>query len=321
MALFISEKDVDRLVSLSDAISAIAEVFRLSGEGKVVNPPRQCVSLPKGTLRITSAIVPPIRRMAVKVSSTLVFKSNAGRLLILSDSDSGRILAFIEVFQMGALRTGAASGVATQLLARRDASTVGIFGTGRQARTQLLAVASVRKLKRVLAISPTRAHLIAFCDEMEKKIGCPVTPAESPRDAAASDILISATTSREPVIRGSWLRDGTHINAIGSNALDRCELDDKAVNRCVVIAVDNREQAKLECAELVRAAESGSLHWDGILEIGDIAAGRVPGRRDDRSITLFKSLGVAMEDVALASRVYDLAVKHGAGVEVPLTND
>src|SRR5512134_19771 len=163
MALFISERDVERLVSVPDAMAAIAEVFRLSGEGKVINPPRQCVVLPKGTLRITSAIVPPLARMAVKVSSTLIFKSNSGRLLILSDADNGRILAFVEVFQMGALRTGAASGVATQLMARRNARTMGMFGSGRQARTQLLAVASVRKLERVLVLSPTRTHLTAFC--------------------------------------------------------------------------------------------------------------------------------------------------------------
>lgn len=321
MALFISEKDVERLVAVPDAMRAIAEIFKLSGEEKVINPPRQCVSLPNGTLRITSAIVPPLARMAVKISSTLVFKSNSGRLLVLSDADSGRILALIEVFQMGALRTGAASGVATQLLARADAKTVGILGSGRQARTQLLAVASVRKLERVLALSPTRVHLKAFCEEMEEKIGCPVIPAESAEQLANSDIVITATTSKQPVILGSWIQEGTHINAIGSNALDRRELDDTAVTRCALIAVDNREQAKQESAELVGAVAAGNLRWDQVVEIGDVAAGRFPGRTDNQSITLFKSLGVAMEDVAMASKVYELAVRRGIGLEVPLTED
>jgi len=321
VALFISEKDVYGLVSMPDAITAIAEVFRLSGEGKVINPPRQCVSLPTGTLRITSAIVPPLARMAVKISSTLIFRSNSGRLLILSDAQSGRILALIEVFQLGALRTGAASGVATQLFARPDARLVGILGSGRQARTQILAVAAVRKIEKVLALSPNRTHLKAFCDEMEKKIGCPVIPAEKPEKLASSDIVISATTSKEPVIFGSWLQDGTHINAIGSNALDRRELDDEAVKRCALIAVDNREQAKQESAELVRAVEAGHLKWEEVVEIGAVAAGQIPGRPDNKSITLFKSLGVAMEDVALASKVYELAVKQGVGLEVPLTEN
>lgn len=321
MALFISEKDVDRLVSIPDAIQAIAEIFRLSGEGKVINPPRQCVSLPTGTLRITSAIVSPLARMAVKISSTLIFKSNSGRLLILSDTETGRILALIEVFQMGALRTGAASGVATQLLARSDSKTVGVFGSGRQARTQVMAIASVRKLEQVLALSPNRVHLKTFCNEMEQRIGCSVIPAHSAEELGKSDIIISATTSKEPVIFGSWLQDGTHINAIGSNALDRRELDDEAIKRCALIAVDNREQAKQESAELVRAVAAGNLRWEQVLEIGEIAAGRVSGRADKKSITLFKSLGVAMEDVALASKVYELAVQHGVGLEVPLTQD
>lgn len=163
MALFLSEQDVAGLVSMSDAIEAVREVFRWSGEGKVVNPPRQCVPLPGGTLRITSAVVPPVERMAVKVSSTLVFQSNSGRLLILSETRSGRILALMEVFQLGALRTGAASGVATDLLARPDARRVGIFGSGRQARTQLLAVAWVHQIERVVAISPNTDHVRAFC--------------------------------------------------------------------------------------------------------------------------------------------------------------
>jgi alanine dehydrogenase len=321
MALFISEKDVDSLVSISDAIQAIAEIFRLSGEGKVINPPRQCVYLPTGTLRITSAIVPPLTRMAVKISSTLIFKSNSGRLLILSDAESGRILAFIEVFQLGALRTGAASGVATRLLARPDSKTVGLFGSGRQARTQLLAVASVRKIEQVFVLSPNRNHVETFCTEMEKKIDCAVTPADSAEELSNSDIIISATTSKEPVIFGRWLQDGTHINAIGSNALDRRELDDEAVKRCALIAVDNRDQAKQESAELVRAVAAGTLEWEQVLEIGEIAVGRVSGRRDEKSITLFKSLGVAMEDVALASKVYELAMKNGIGLEVPLTED
>jgi alanine dehydrogenase len=279
------------------------------------------VSLPTGTMRITSAIAPPLRRMAVKISSTLIFKSNSGRLLILSDAESGRILAFIEVFQLGALRTGAASGVATRLLARPDSKRVGLFGSGRQARTQLLAVASVRKIEQVFVLSPNRNHVERFCTEMEQKIACAVTPAGSAEELSNSDIIISATTSKEPVIFGRWLHDGTHINAIGSNALDRRELDDEAVKRCALIAVDNRDQAKQESAELVRAVAAGTLEWEQVSEIGEVAVGRVSGRPDEKSITLFKSLGVAMEDVALASKVYELAMKNGIGLEVPLTEN
>jgi ornithine cyclodeaminase/alanine dehydrogenase-like protein (mu-crystallin family) len=320
VALFISEKDVTSLISISDAIEAISAIFRLSGEGKVINPPRQCVNLSEGELRITSAVVPPLGRMGVKVSSSLIFKSNSGRLLILTDTRSGRILALIEVFQLGALRTGAATGVATDFLARPAAGRVGVFGSGRQARMQLLAVASVRPVERVVAISPHRDRLEAFCHEMRDRLRLPVTPAKTPEELYDNDVLISATTAKEPVILGRWLRPGTHINAIGGNVIGRQELDEEAVARCAVVTVvDNKEQAKQESAELVRAVERGMISWEKVREIGDVVAGKNPGRPTPDSITLFKSLGVAMEDVALAARVYELALQRGVGLEIPLT--
>lgn len=319
MALFISEKDVTSLISISDAIEAISAIFRMSGEGKVTNPPRQCVKLSEGELRITSAVVPPLGRMGVKVSSSLVFKSNSGRLLILTDTRSGRILALIEVFQLGALRTGAATGVATDFLARPDARRVGVFGSGRQARTQLLAVAAVRPIERVVAFSRQRDHLEAFCCEMEDGLHRPVIPAKTAEELYDTDILISATTAKDPVILGRRLRPGTHINAIGGNVIGRQELDEEAVARCAVVTVDNKEQAKQESAELVRAVERGMISWEKVREIGDVVAGKNPGRLTPDSITLFKSLGVAMEDVALAARVYELALQRGVGLEIPLT--
>jgi len=321
MALFISEQDVKTLLTMTDAMQAVAEVFRLSGEAKVLNPPRQCVTMPGGTLRITTAIVPPLERMAVKVSSTLVFKSNSGRLLILSDARTGAILALIEVFHLGALRTGAATGVATDQLARADARTVGIFGSGRQARTQLMAVSLVRPLERVVAISPNRDHLDRFCTEMQAELGIPVLAAQTPEVLYDNSILISATTSKEPVIFGRFLRPGTHVNAIGGNMLERRELDDDAVGRFGLITVDSKEQAQQECGELVHAAAHAGLSWHSVREIGEVVCGKVPARPQADSITLYKSLGVAMEDVALASRLYQRAVEKGLGLEVPLTEE
>jgi alanine dehydrogenase len=211
--------------------------------------------------------------------------------------------------------------VATDLLARKDAKSVGILGSGRQARTQLQAVAAVRKLERVTAFSPNRARLQNFCDEMTEKIACQVLPAEKPEQVADGDIIVTATTSKQPVLLGEWLQAGSHINAIGANALDRSELDGEVFKRCALIAVDNRDQAKQEAAELVGAVAAGILEWDQVVEIGAVAAGRIAGRQDGRAITLFKSLGVAMEDVALASTVYERAVQQGVGLEVPLTED
>jgi ornithine cyclodeaminase/alanine dehydrogenase-like protein (mu-crystallin family) len=304
---------------MAEAVKAVEEVFRLHGEGKVTNPPRQCIELPGGTLRITAAVVPPMERMAVKVSSTLVFNSNSGRLLLLSDTKTGRILAITEVFQLGALRTGAASGVATQYMARAGAATIGIFGSGRQARTQLLAVAAVRPIQSVVATSRDRGRLERFVRDMSERLNIPVSCARDPQELYDADILISATTSKEPVIFGRHLRPGTHINAIGANMPERRELDDEAVERCAVIAVDNKPQAQQEAGELIHAEAHGALSWSGVTEIGEVVAGKTTGRTGNDSITLFKSLGVAMEDVALASRIYQLAADRKVGVEIPLT--
>jgi ornithine cyclodeaminase/alanine dehydrogenase-like protein (mu-crystallin family) len=319
MALFLSEQHVLSLGCMAEAVKAVEEVFRLHGEGKVTNPPRQCIELPGGTLRITAAVVPPMERMAVKVSSTLVFNSNSGRLLLLSDTKTGRILAITEVFQLGALRTGAASGVATQYMARAGAATVGIFGSGRQARTQLLAVAAVRPIQSVVATSRDRGRLERFVRDMSERLNVPVSCARDPQELYDADILISATTSKEPVIFGRHLRPGTHINAIGANMPERRELDDEAVERCAVIAVDNKAQAQQEAGELIHAEAHGALSWSGVTEIGEVVAGKTTGRTGNDSITLFKSLGVAMEDVALASRIYQLAADRKVGVEIPLT--
>jgi ornithine cyclodeaminase/alanine dehydrogenase-like protein (mu-crystallin family) len=319
MALFLSEQHVQSLGSMADAVEVVEEVFRFHGEGRVINPPRQCVDMPGGTLRITTAVVPPMERMAVKVSSTLVFSSNSGRLVLLSDTKTGRILAITEVFQLGALRTGAASGVATKHLARADAGRVGIFGAGRQARTQLLALAAVRPIRSVVAISRNSARLQQFAREMTENLNLPVSCARDAQEVYDCDILVSATTSKEPVIFGRYLKPGTHINAIGANTLERRELDDEAVQRCAVIAVDNKAQAQLEAGELAHAAAHGALDWNRVGEIGAIVAGKSPGRAEHDSITLFKSLGVAMEDVALAVRIYERAVEHGVGIEIPLT--
>jgi len=321
VALFLSEKDIEQLGTMAEAMDAIRDVFVLSGRAQVLNPARQCIDLPQGTLRLTTAVIPSLERMAVKVSSTLVFKSNSGRLLILSDSKSGRILAFLEVFQMGALRTGAASGVATDLLARRDARSVGIFGSGRQARTQLQAVASARRIERATVSSPNPSHVANFCTEMSDRLGFPVLAARSAEELYDNDILITATTAREPILFGRYLKAGTHVNAIGSNIFSRREFDDEAVSRCDLLTVDNREQAKQESAELVGAVERGLLAWDQVHEIGEVAAGLILGRRRQRDITLFKSLGVAMEDVALGARLYKMARERGMGIEIPLTEE
>jgi ornithine cyclodeaminase/alanine dehydrogenase-like protein (mu-crystallin family) len=319
MAIFLSEADILSLVTMKDAIEAVSEVFKIRGDGDVINPPRQQIDIPGGYLRLTSAIVNPMHKIAVKVSSSMVFDSDSGRTLLLVDSQTGRVDAIIEVFRLGALRTAAASGVATQLLAREDADSIGVFGTGRQARTQIAAVAAVRPIKNVIAIGRNADRLNAFCSEMTAELSIPVTAAQDPLELYQCAVLVAATTSAEPVIFGEHLQPGTHINAVGANRLERRELDDAVIERCTLVTVDNKIQAEKESAVLLRAVERGAFALDDVLELGEFMAGTGQDKRDADAITLYNSHGVAMEDVALATKAFDLALEKGVGTDVPFT--
>lgn len=319
MAIFISEADVASLVTIKDAVEAVAEVFKCQGEGGTINPPRQQIDMPGGYLRLTSAIVAPMGKLAVKVSASPVFASNSGRIMLLVDSVTGRPDAIIEVHGMGALRTGAATGVATDVMARKDASTVGVVGPGRQARTQVAAIAVVRKLTKVVVTGRDPGRLADFCKDMAADLGIPVVPAKDPDDIYDCDILVAATTSKTPVIFGDRLKPGTHINAIGANRLERQEIDDAVIPRCSVITADNRVQAKIESSALLRAVEQGAITWDDVLELGEYMIGPASKNRAADAITLYNSHGVAMEDVALGKKVFELAAAKGIGIDVPFT--
>lgn len=319
MAIFLSERDIQGLVSMADAIEAIEQVFKVAGQGAVINPPRQQIDFPSGYLRLTSAIVTPLKKIAVKVSSSMVFASDSGRVLLLVDSETGRVVAIVEVFYLGQLRTAAASGVATRLLARLDASSVGVFGSGRQARTQLEAMAAVRPIRRALAISRNRNNLEAFCSDMSRALDFPVVPASSPAELYACDILITATTARQPVLDGDLIRPGTHINAIGSNRPERQEVNENLIPRCATIAVDNKKQAQKESTLLVKGVDRGLISWDSVKELGELIDSAPLTRRDELAITLYNSHGVALEDVALATKAYELARARNVGYDIPFT--
>lgn len=319
MAIFISGSDVRSLITIRDAVDAVAAVFKCQGEGGVINPPRQQIDMPGGYLRLTSAIVSPMEKLAVKVSCSPVFDSNSGRTLILLDSVTGRVDALIEVHGMGALRTGAASGVATDVLARTDADTLGVVGPGRQARTQMAAVAAVRPLKKAIVSGRNPERLAAFCEDMSRELNIPVVAAAQPDEIYDCDILVAATTSKTPVIFGDRVKPGTHINAIGANRLERQEIDDAVIPRCAIITADNKVQSKLESAALLRAVEQGAITWDDVQDLGAYMINPDSRKRTAEDITLYNSHGVAMEDVALGKKVFELAVEKGVGIEIPFT--
>jgi ornithine cyclodeaminase/alanine dehydrogenase-like protein (mu-crystallin family) len=209
--------------------------------------------------------------------------------------------------------------VATRYLARPDADRVGCYGTGWQARSQLEAVCAVRRVREVRVYGRDAARRARFAEEMSGVLGVPVRPAEQP-EAAARDasILITITSSRTPVLEGRWIAPGTHVNAAGSNALQRAELDVEAVRRAAVIVTDSLEQARVECGDLVAPLEQGVVRWEDVHELGEIVAGTRPGRQRPDDVTLFESQGVALEDVAVAVRVVARARERQVGQEIPI---
>ncbi len=318
MALFIDERCIRSLLTMDDALSAVEEVFREQGRGAVVNVPRVRAPLKGGTLRITAGVLSYRGLYGVKVSSTAVFGRNAGRMFCLYREETGELCAIVQVFAMGALRTGAASGVATKFMANEDAKVLGVLGSGRQAKTQVEAVSRVRRLEEVKVYSPTPANRARFCADITAQLGIRATPVDSCEAAVrGSHVVVSATPSEEPVVRGEWLEPGAHINAIGANYEHRRELDTAAVKAAAFIAADDPEQARYEATDLVEPVKEGALTWDRVHPLADVVSGSRKPRSSARDITLFKSLGVAIEDVALAARAYEKALAQGAGMVLP----
>jgi ornithine cyclodeaminase/alanine dehydrogenase-like protein (mu-crystallin family) len=261
-----------------------------------------------------------IMSASAKTLGVIGFKAyTAGRKgthfhICLYDGKTGSLLSMIQADYLGQVRTGAASGVATQCMARPDSCEVGLFGSGRQARTQLLAICKVRHIRHVHVYSPNQEHRDRFAAEMSEACRTEVESVPRPEMAAEDkDIIITATNSREPVVRGHWVSEGTHINAVGSNFLGRVEVDAVCVRRCESIVVDSKEQARLEAGDFVQPLEDGSIHWADIHELGQVIVGRYTGRAHPQDVTLFKSLGIAIEDVAVAVRVYQGALEAKIG--------
>jgi len=204
-------------------------------------------------------------------------------------------------------------------MARQNSSKLGIIGTGWQARAQLEAICAVLPIETVTAFSPTAERLEVFCKEMAPKLGVEVHAAADAEEAAREkDVVVTATTSKEPVLKGEWLAEGAHVVAIGANFLSRREVDTEVVRRSACVIVDSSEQALLESGDLTSAVEAGDFFWEDARELASVVTGDYPGREDDREITLFKSHGIALEDVALAARIYTAATKARIGEKLDL---
>jgi alanine dehydrogenase len=317
MALFLDEQQVTDLLTMEMAIAAVEEALKQHGLGTAINNPRTRVRLPSGQLHMMGAALPT--RGVIGYKAYTAFKGHTRFHVMLYSTDTGELLAMLQADRLGQLRTGAASGVASKHMARPEAGSVGIFGTGWQARAQLEAVCAVRQIQGIKAFGRDATRRQTFCTEMSQQLGIAVEPADTPEAVVKGmEIVITATNARAPLFDGNWLEPGAHVNAIGSNALIRREVDDTTVRRSALIVVDSKEQARLECGDLLGALERGLIHWGQVRELGDVVAGCIPGRRQASDITLFESHGLAIWDLAAGMAVYDAAKAKGIGRDLAL---
>ena len=300
MTLHLSEADVARLLTPADAVAAIEACFERMARGAVENRPRYRVGLDHGAMAVMSAADLELGYAGAKVY--VGFAEGARFEVLLFRADAPELVAVIDADKLGQLRTGAASAVAASHLARRGAGTLGVIGCGWQAETQVECIrAAVPTIERTVAYCRTREKLEEFCG----RFGC--EPAESNQDAAACDIVVTVTGSRDPVVRGEWLRPGALVCAVGANDGRRRELDNVVLERAAFVCCDSVENAKLESADLIEPVGAGVLDWLEVHELQQVVGGELPGRQSDADIVLFKSNGLAAWDIAVAARVAALA--------------
>ncbi len=318
MTLLLTEADVRSLLTMPIALEIVEESLRQQGNGELVLHPRHRIKLPDNALLHYMAAADPVQGY-IGMKLYTVAHGVARFVVPLFRSATGEMAALIEADALGQLRTGAASGVATKYLANENARTACIIGTGYQARTQLEAVAAVRRREPLRAVGPGREAPAKFCREMSERIGVAVEPMNSGEEAVrGADIVITATSATKIVLEGAWIAPGMHINAMGANWPQKRELDAAAVDRASKVVVDSVEQAKMEAGDLIQAFGEDQSRWNAVQELAQIVARKAPGRSDANQITLFKSNGIATWDLAAAVRVYEMASARGMGKNIPL---
>jgi len=318
VALLLTEADVRAVLTMPLALEAVEQAFRRLASGEAELHPRRRIHTPENVfMHYMAAADNASGYMGLKIYTSA--RGAVRFLMPLFRTRTGELVALIEADYLGQMRTGAASGIATKFMSREDSRTVGILGTGLQARTQLEAMAAVRRIECIRAFGRNRQKRADFCAEMTKRLGMPVEPAASPEEAVrGADIVITATNSSTPVLRGEWLAPGMHINAIGGNFPQKRELDEAAVRRADVIAADSVEQSQQEAGDLIQLFGDDPQKWSVVRELAEVVAGRAAGRASADQVTLFKSNGIAIEDVATAARIYEIANERGLGQRIAL---
>jgi ornithine cyclodeaminase/alanine dehydrogenase len=327
MVLVLTRRDLESVLTMKDTIEAVEHGFKELAVGTARMPTRASLMVydRAGWMGVMPAYLSETGSLAAKIVT--VYDENPAKYslptvlatITLNDAATGSPLAFMEGTYITAMRTGAAGGVAAKHLARKDAKVVGVFGTGVQARTQLLALIEVRDVEKVYAFDISSSQVARFSKEMSNSIGRDVVIATAPGDVVTkSEIIVTATTSRTPVFDGKALRNGTHINAIGSFRPDWRELDDETVRRSKIV-VDSKEAALAEAGDIIIPLKANRINESHIYaEIGEIVAGKKRARTNDDEVTLFKSCGLGVQDAATAYLAYKKAKEAGVGFEIEL---
>lgn len=322
MILFLSESDVEAAIGMAETVQIVEDAFAASARGLVTTLPRVSQLLPgtAGAFRMLAAALPEQNVFGLKTLTGLPGKRLAKETyftILLFDMTSGALRAVISSNHLTGLRTGAASGVAAKYLAREDADSLGVLGTGVQAWYQVEALCAVRDVKTIKVFSRNPERAKAFAANIRVKLGIHTQVAESARAAVkGSALLVAATTSATPVIEGAWLEPGMHISAVGANTRTKSELDIACFERGIVVA-DSREQVLDDTGDLRAAVESGRIGPDVVFaELSELTGGQKPGRTSPEQITIFKSVGLALQDVAVASCLFLNAGRDGIGARL-----
>ena len=311
MALYLTESDVDSLLAPEDALEAIEACFRRMAAGAVENKPRDRLRLEHGAMAVMAAADLELGYAGVKTYSAFGYGDVRFVVVLFRAASPADLVAVIEANRLGQLRTGAASAVAARYLARPGARTLGVIGCGWQAESQVECIrAAVPTIERVVAYCRTEERLRSFSERVGAE------PAETHREAGEQEVVVTVTTSRDPVLRGEWLQAGALVCAVGANDRGARELDNVVLERASFVCCDSKEQARIESGDLIEPVTGGVLDWLEVHELQEVVAGETSGRHSPDDVVVFKSNGLAAWDVAVAAAVVERAVERGVGTQV-----
>jgi alanine dehydrogenase len=314
--LWIGEREVTELLSIEDAVDVLAGAYRLMAAGRATSMRRAHVREGEAILHAVGGTLSADRLAGTK---TWVYTPNgAAPLLVLFSLDDGRVIALVEAFAMGQMRTAATSGLGTRMLAVPKASTLALLGTGKQAFAQAHAVACVRPIRTVRLFGRDPGRRATLAQRLREELELEVSEHGNVSEAVAgADVVTAITRSADPLLCGAWLTPGTHVNAVGAIVRSRRELDESAVAACTTVVVDSVAQARDDAGELLAAVDAGVLDWTDVRGLDEIVDEDVSTLRAPQDISLFKTLGVGLSDVALGAEIVRRAVTAGVGTPLP----